>query len=215
VAIKTLLFDDNQHIRDAVAMLIATDLRFEFCGAYDKADYAAELVSIHHPDVVIMDIDMPVVNGIDAVRVLHKTYPELPIIMLTVFDDVDRIFGSLQNGALGYMLKSTPPNKLLDAIIDVYQGGAPMSPAIARKVMTHFQKDTSPSVDYALTSREMEVLSLLVDGLPYKLIGDRLGIGIETVRTHIKKIYGKLHVQTMTEAVSKALRENIVIKPNN
>ena len=211
MAIRVILFDDNKHIRESLTLLFETDDRFALAGAYNSAKQAAEYVTIHNPDVVIMDIDMPGVNGIDAVALIHAQFPSLPIIMLTVFDDVDRIYNSLRNGALGYMLKSTDPDKLLDAIVEVHQGGAPMSPAIARKVLTHFKgEETKANEDYNLTAREKEVLSHLVEGLSYKMIAAELNISFETVRSHIKKIYEKLHVQTMTEAVTKTLREKLI-----
>jgi DNA-binding NarL/FixJ family response regulator len=211
MAVNVLIFDDNKHIRESLTLLFETDDRFELAGAYDSAMQASEFVDIHKPDVVIMDIDMPGINGVDAVALLHQKFPTLPIIMLTVFDDVDRIYNSLRNGALGYLLKSTSPDKLLDAIVEVNEGGAPMSPAIARKVLTHFKvEDTKVHADYNLTAREKEVLSHLVEGLSYKMIAAELSISFETVRSHIKKIYEKLHVQTMTEAVTKTLREKLI-----
>ncbi len=209
--IQIILFDDNKHIRESLAMLFLSDNDFHLCGAYENAESAEDLIAITKPDVVLMDIDMPGKNGIDAVADIHKRFPDLPIIMLTVFDDADRVFTSLRNGALGYMLKSSSPEKLLEAIKDVYSGGAPMSPSIARKVMFRLQTESpGKPEDYQLTAREKDVLALLVDGLSYKMIADKLDIGFETVRSHIKKIYEKLHVQTMTEAVSKTLRERLL-----
>ncbi|MFN0030733.1 MAG: response regulator [Flavobacteriales bacterium] len=211
--IQVIVFDDNKHIRESLSLLFVTDHDFALCGAYENTDSAEELIAITKPDVVLMDIDMPGRNGIDAVGDIHKKFPELPIIMLTVFDDTERVFTSLRSGAFGYMLKSSPPHKLLEAIKDVHAGGAPMSPSIARKVMFHFQEDTPHTyAEYDLTVREREVLSHLVEGLSYKMIADKLNIGFETVRSHIKKIYEKLHVQTMTEAVSKTLKEKILDK---
>lgn len=211
MAIKIIIFDDNKHIRESLSMLLVTDSRFDLIGAYTNAEDAERIIAAFHPDVILMDIDMPGKNGIDAVSDIHKAFPNLPVIMLTVFEDEERVFRSLRNGALGYILKSTEPEKLLHAVTEVMAGGAPMSPSIARKVMTHLQKEASPQkTDYALTQREKDVLALLVEGNSYKMIADRLEIGFETVRTHIKKIYEKLHVQTMTEAVSKTLREKLL-----
>jgi len=211
MSIKIIVFDDNKHIRESLSLLLVTDPRFNLAGAYNDAEDAERLISAISPDVVLMDIDMPGKNGIDAVGDIHKVFPSLPIIMLTVFEDEDRVFRSLRNGALGYILKSTAPERLLDAITEVMQGGAPMSPSIARKVMSHLQAEASPQkIDYSLTQREKDVLALLVEGNSYKMIADKLEIGFETVRSHIKKIYDKLHVQTMTEAVSKTLREKLL-----
>lgn len=209
--IGVLIFDDNQHIRESLSILLMSDSRFKLCGAFEDASAAGDLVNMLNPDVVLMDIDMPALNGIDAVARLHGQFPKLAVIMLTVFDDSERVFQSLKNGAVGYMLKSTPPARLLEAIEEVYQGGAPMSPGVARMVMHHFREHTSEApTDYHLSPREKEVLALLVDGLSYKMIADNLEIGFETVRSHIKKIYEKLHVQSMTEAVSKTLREKLL-----
>ncbi len=211
MAIRIIVFDDNKHIRESLSLLLVTDPRFDLVGAYNDAEDAERIIGAFNPNVVLMDIDMPGKNGIDAVGDIHKQFPNLPIIMLTVFEDEDRVFKSLRNGALGYILKSTAPEKLLDAIQEVMQGGAPMSPSVARKVMAHLQAEASPQkMDYSLTQREKDVLALLVDGNSYKMIADKLEIGFETVRSHIKKIYDKLHVQTMTEAVSKTLREKLL-----
>jgi len=211
MAIKIILFDDSKHIRESLSLLFSTDSRFELAGAYESTDRAEELIGISKPDVVLMDIDMPGRNGIVSVGEIRQSYPQLPVIMLTVFDDADRVFESLRNGAMGYLLKSSSPGKLLDALIEVSEGGAPMTPSIARKVMLHLQGEVpSKTIDYQLTAREKEVLTLLVEGNSYKMIADQLGIGFETVRSHIKKIYEKLHVQSMTEAVSKTLREKLL-----
>ncbi|MDZ4822588.1 MAG: response regulator transcription factor [Flavobacteriales bacterium] len=209
--IGVMLFDDNRHIRDSLSLMLVADSRFKLCGAFEDASNAVELVSVLKPDVVLMDIDMPAKNGIEAVGEVHVAFHDLPIIMLTVFDDSDRVFQSLRKGAVGYLLKSTPPEKLIEALMEVKDGGAPMSPSVARKVMQHFQHDQLPEkADYKLSPREKDVLCLLVDGLSYKMIADRLDIGYETVRSHIKNIYVKLHVQTMTEAVAKTLKEGLV-----
>jgi DNA-binding NarL/FixJ family response regulator len=211
MAIKIILFDDSKFIRESLSLLLSTDKRFELAGAYESTDSAEELIGISRPDVVLMDIDMPGRNGILSVADIRVKFSDLPIIMLTVFDDENRVFDSLRNGAVGYLLKSSAPDKLLDALADAHAGGVPMSPSIARKMLSHFQNERRDlKKDYDLTLREKEVLALLIEGLSYKLIADRLSIGFETVRTHIKNIYSKLHVQTMTEAVSKALREGIV-----
>jgi len=211
MAIRIVVFDDNKHIRESLSLLLVTDPRFDLVGAYNDAEDAERIINAFNPGVVLMDIDMPGKNGIDAVGDIHKVFPNLPVIMLTVFEDEDRVFRSLRNGALGYILKSTAPEKLLDSITEVMSGGAPMSPSIARKVMSHLQAEASPQkIDYSLTQREKDVLALLVEGNSYKMIADKLEIGFETVRSHIKKIYDKLHVQTMTEAVSKTLREKLL-----
>ena len=206
-----VLFDDNRHIRESLSLLLSTDSRFLLLGAFEDARNAEKHIADLLPDVILMDIDMPGKNGIQAVADIHLQFPAIPVIMLTTFEDNDRVFQSLKKGAMGYLLKSTAPERLLDAITEVKAGGAPMTPSIARKVMLQFQgNQTKPVDDYNLTVREKEVLALLVDGLSYKMIADRLNIGFETVRSHIKKIYEKLHVQSMTEAVSKSMREGLI-----
>ncbi len=211
MAISIVLFDDNRHIRESLSLLLSTDPRFLLLGAFEDARNAEQRINELLPDVILMDIDMPGKNGIQAVADIHQQFPAIPVIMLTVFEDNERVFQSLKKGAMGYLLKSTPPEKLLDAITEVKAGGAPMTPSIARKVMLHFQSNgAAAQPDYHLTVREKEVLALLVDGLSYKMIADRLKIGFETVRSHIKKIYEKLHVQSMTEAVSKSMREGLI-----
>lgn len=174
----------------------------------DATDVLARVAACK-PDVVLMDIDMPGMNGIDAVRELHARHPELPVMMLTVFADEDRVYASLQAGAVGYLLKNDEPTALIDAITEVHHGGAPMTPSIARKVLRQFQQQAAsagtPSEDHGLSAREKEVLQGLVDGLSYKMIADRLGITYETVRTYIKRIYEKLQVHNNTEAVAKTL----------
>ncbi|MDX1909719.1 MAG: response regulator transcription factor [Bacteroidia bacterium] len=208
--IRVLVFDDSPRIRESLTLLLASAEGVTLVAACPDATEAAIQVARYQPDVVLMDIDMPGVPGTEAVRQVQQVMPGLPVIMLTVFDDDEKIFQSICNGAVGYLLKNTSPDQLLDAIRDVHAGGAPMTPAVARKVMQFFRQPISPVPDYALTAREKETLSLLVDGLSYKMIAGRLGITFETVRSHIKHIYQKLHVQTATEAVAKALREKLL-----
>lgn len=213
--IHVALFDDSKGIRDSLGTLLSTTPGIGLCGCFPNADNLLERIDACKPDVVLMDIDMPGINGIEAVRLLRAKYPQLPVIMLTVFADEDRVYAALCAGAMGYLLKNTDPNELLDAIAEVRQGGAPMTPSIARKVMLHFQR--MPNVptkarkeDHGLSPREKEVLACLVEGLSYKMIADRMNIGFETVRSHIKSIYEKLHVHNCTEAVSKTLKGGLL-----
>ena len=212
--IHVALFDDNKGIRDALGTLLSTTPGIGLCGCFPDATNVLGRVAACKPDVVLMDIDMPGTNGIDAVRELHAHKPELPVMMLTVFADEDRVYASLQAGAVGYLLKNDDPNALIEAITEVHQGGAPMTPSIARKVLRHFQQQAvpagAPSEDHGLSAREKEVLQGLVVGLSYKMIADRLGITYETVRTHIKRIYEKLQVHNNTEAVAKTLKGRLL-----
>lgn len=209
--IKVILFDDNDMLRDSISMLISDTEELELKGSFPDCTTVLEDIKATQPDVVIMDIDMPYLNGIEAVRLIRKTFPSLPILMQTVFDDDDKVFAALKAGAVGYILKNAVPSNVLHAIKEVYDGGAPMSPAIARKVLLHFRSGADENVenDYKLTLREKEVLQLLVLGLPIKQVADKLFITYDTVRAHIKKIYQKLHVASMTEAVAKAINQRL------
>ena len=164
-----------------------------------------------NPDVVIMDIDMPGIDGITAVKMIRNNFPTVQILMLTVFDDDEKVFSAIKAGASGYILKNAEPGNLLLAISEVYNGGAPMPPGIAKKVILHFKEilPDEKEKDYHLSTREMEVLKLLVDGLPYKMIAANLNVTYDTVRAHMKKIYYKLHVASMTEAVAKAINNKL------
>lgn len=206
------MFDDSQTILDSFSFLLSASTDINLVGVYNNADDVIKKVKAFKANVVIMDIDMPGTNGIQAVKNLRISMPEVLIIMFTVFEDDDKIFKSICAGANGYLLKKTEPQKIIDAIIEVENGGAPMSPAIARRVMQKFQQTNfvSDAIEYALTVREKEILKCLTNGLSYKMIASECAISFETVRTHIKNIYSKLHVASMTEAVAKAINEKIV-----
>jgi len=177
---------------------------------------ALELIERDKPDIVLMDIQMPGINGIEAVRQLKQELPNVQILIQTVFEDEDRIFESIQAGASGYILKSCLNQSLLTAIKELQSGGAPMTPLVARKLMNMiYQSKTgypqrSKAVDYNLTTKEKEVLASIVNGLSYKMIASELHISYETVRSHVKKIYEKLHVASLTEVVAKAINQQIV-----
>ncbi len=216
--IRVAVFDDNRKILDSLSVLIDGSPGFVMAGAFGDARNAVSNISVSHPDVVLMDIDMPHTSGIEAVRQLKSAFPNLAIMMQTVFEDDDKVFQSICNGASGYMLKNTPPSRMMEAIEEVYQGGSPMSPPIARKVLVMLQEKkpapmsgmNSNSGETALSPREKEVLALMVKGLSYKMIAAQCEISFETVRTHIRHIYEKLHVASMTEAVAKAIRQRLV-----
>lgn len=208
--IKVIIFDDNDSLRDSITMLLQDNADFTLAGSYSHCLDAAENITNTKPDVVIMDIDMPAMSGIEGVKLIRKNFPAVQILMLTVFDEDEKVFAAIKAGAGGYILKNAEPQNLLHAISEVYNGGAPMTPGIARKVLHQFQTILSEEEkDYHLSIREKEVLSLLVDGLSYKMIAAKLSITYDTVRAHMKKIYEKLHVASMTEAVAKAITQSI------
>jgi DNA-binding NarL/FixJ family response regulator len=207
--IKVIIFDDNDSLRDSVAMLLQDTANFTLAGSYAHCLDVTENIKDTKPDVVIMDIDMPGMNGIEGVKLIHKNFPTIQILMLTVFDDDEKVFAAIKAGAGGYILKNAEPKNLLHAISEVYNGGAPMTPGVAKKVLQQFQTMLPEEEDYHLSIREKEVLGLLVEGLSYKMIAAKLNVTYDTVRAHMKKIYEKLHVASMTEAVAKAINQKL------
>jgi two-component system, NarL family, response regulator LiaR len=187
---------------------------FLLTGAYPHAMDVVNVTRKHKPDVVLMDLQMPGLSGIEATRLIKEHFPQVQVLVQTMFDDNERVFAAICMGASGYILKSTPAEKILESIADAYNGGSPMSPHIARKVLTMFaqqQQTLSPSLEYnELSAREKEILGYLTQGLSYKMIADACGISYGTVNSHLKKIYEKLHVHSATEAVQKALLQRIV-----
>ncbi|MBG8554221.1 response regulator [Hymenobacter guriensis] len=212
---RVLIYEDNTDLRASLSQLLAGTPGLELAGALGNCTQTETDISRLRPDVVLMDIDMPGMTGIEGLRRIKSVSPGVSVVMLTVFEDNDRVFDAICAGADGYLLKKTPPVKLLDAISEVRAGGAPMTPAIARQVLKLFPrtppKAAAPPEDSPanLSAREQEVLNLLVEGYSYKMIAADRGISLDTVRSHIKKIYEKLHVRSMTEAVSKALRQGL------
>lgn len=203
--IRVSIYEDNQSLRDALSLLVQTTDNFELRGAYGDCGQLEQQIAIHRPHVVLMDIDLPGVSGIEATLRLRRQFPETDVLILTVFDDDDRVFNAIQAGATGYLLKKTPPTRILAAIQEVYEGGAPMSPGIARRVMKSLHRSTDPNDLDQLTPREAAILALLAAGNSYKMVASEAGISIDTARTHIKRIYEKLHVHSVTEAVAKFL----------
>lgn len=190
--------------------MLRLDDRFVVVGSFNNVISVEREVRELNPDIVLMDIDMPGRNGIDAVSKLRSAGVTLPIVMLTVFDDTQHVFDALRGGASGFLLKKHLSVKLFESMDEVLNGGAPMSPSIAHMVITEMQKTGPKTNPYQLTSREQEVLTALSKGSSYKLMAAQFGISVDTVRAHIKKIYEKLQVHSQTEAVSKALREKLV-----
>lgn len=205
-----VIFDDNATLRNSLALLINDTENFEVIGSFDDCSLVVEDIKATSPDVVLMDINMPGINGIEAVGRIKSSFPEQPILMLTAFDDDKNIFNAIAAGANGYILKNAPPEKLLYAMQEVMEGGAPMTPSIAKKVLTHLQSTTSVNEEFKLNPREKEVVHHLVNGLPYKQIADKMNITYPTVRFHMKNIYAKLHVASMTEVVAKAIQHNLL-----
>lgn len=202
--IKVLLYEDNTMLREALSYMIGGTEGFELAGAFGDCLDANRQVSKLQPDVVLMDIDLPERDGITALADIKRRYAHVDVLMLTVFDDDDRVFESLKAGATGYLLKKTPPARIIEGIREVYNGGAPITPSIARRVLLHLHQHPAPASGLSkLTDREMQVLELLAEGNSYKMVADACSIGIETVRTHIKHIYEKLQVHSVTEAVAK------------
>jgi DNA-binding NarL/FixJ family response regulator len=206
--VSIVLFEDNDRLRESLAYLLNSDPNYTVIGDYNNCNQAAEIIEELAPDVVLMDIDMPGKTGISGVAMVKQSRPDTAVIMYTVFEDDERLFQCLCAGANGYLLKKTPPARLFDAIQEVLNGGAPMSPNIARKVLNSFQQKTDNL--YNLTDRETDVLQLLVKGNSIKVIADALNMAFDTVRSHLKKIYLKLHVNCGKEAIAKALNEKLI-----
>jgi DNA-binding NarL/FixJ family response regulator len=205
--IAVAIVEDDERIRESLTILIQGVEGFRCVGSHGSAEEALRAIPAAKPDVVLMDINLPQMSGIECVGKLKAKLPTAQILMLTVYDDSDLVFQALTEGASGYIIKRTAPDKLLDAIRDAHQGGSPMSPHIARKVVQYFhQLGPAKHGTETLTDREREVLEHLAKGYLYKEIADALGIGLETVRRHLSNIYGKLHVHTRTEAVVKLLQ---------
>jgi len=200
------LVEDDPTLRESLAEIIESEPRWKLAGSFADAESALASLAAEPAHLVLMDIQLPGMSGIECVAELKEASPDTLVMMVTVYDNNDRIFDALAAGASGYLLKRDIPNKLLEALDDLLAGGSPMSSAIARKVVQHFQRDSAQRhAELKLTPREQEILDLLVKGALYKEIAWELGIGVETVRTHLHNIYGKLHVRTRTEAVVKYL----------
>jgi DNA-binding NarL/FixJ family response regulator len=209
MAVSIVIYEDNDNLRESLSNLLTMTEDYEVLGAYANCIEVEGQVKELQPHVILMDIDMPEVNGITAVKKIRQFDKKVQVIMLTVFDDNTHVYDALYAGANGYLLKKFVSDKLISSIQEVLSGGAPMSPTIARMVIGNMHTATATN-DYQLTNREKEILQLLSQGNSFKLIAAELFISLDTVRTHIKHIYDKLHVRSQIEAVSKAINEKLV-----
>jgi len=209
--IKIMLYEDNPQLREGLTMLIDGSEGYQVLASFKNCNNVLSEVEAFKPDVILMDIDMPGVNGIEGLKLIRQHNHEVKVLMLTVFDDNKNVFEALKSGANGYVLKKTPPAKLLEYILEAASGGAPMTSSVATQVLKMFSEVQVPQgEDYNLSDREKEVLQHLVNGYSYKMIASDMFIAIDTVRSHIKKIYEKLHVNSKSEAVAKAFKDKII-----
>lgn len=211
--LRVTIFEDNRILREGLTQLIGGSPGFICAGAFANCSNLVNDIENTSPDVILMDIEMPGMNGIEAVKIIKSQFPNVKILMETIFDENDKIFHSICNGAEGYILKNTAPVQLLSAIREIYEGGAPMTPSIASRVLKMFKNRFPESGDpqqFNLTDREKEILKCLVEGMSYKMIADACFISADTVNGHIKNIYKKLQVHSKGEAVAKAIKGKIV-----
>jgi DNA-binding NarL/FixJ family response regulator len=207
---QLLIFEDNTRLRQSLSLLLNDEALFQVAGSFPNCNNAVNEVEASNAELVVMDIDMPGIGGVEGVKQIKSKYPDVKVVMHTVFDDDTRIFDSICAGADGYLLKNTAPLQLIQSLHEVMQGGAPMSPFVAQKVFQFFRNNNKVREEFNLTAREKTILELLVKGNSYKMIADKSSISIDTVKKHLQNIYHKLHVSCGTEAVAKALQHKIV-----
>ena len=209
--LKVAIIEDEREIRECLALLVNGSEGYSCSGSYRSMEDALERIGQRLPDVVLSDIGLPGMSGIDGVRILKQRYPDLLVLMLTVYDDDERIFDAMCAGACGYLLKKTPPARLLESLREVAAGGAPMSPEVARRVIALFREIRPPErADYQLTPHETRLLKLFVEGHNYKTAAAELRVSVNTVNFHVRSIYDKLQVHSRSEAVAKALINRLV-----
>jgi DNA-binding NarL/FixJ family response regulator len=208
MVVRVTIFEDHSYLRESLAAIINLTEGFELTGSFENCSDVIEKIEKGKPDVVLMDIEMPPTNGIEGLKEIKRNFPDVNVVMLTVFDENEKIFEAICAGATGYLLKRTPPAKILEAIQDVQNGGAPMTPAIARKVLQLLPKSNKTNELEKLSVREQEILRLLIKGNSYKMVAAELNISIETVRSFIRKIYSKLQVHSLQEAATKVFPHN-------
>jgi DNA-binding NarL/FixJ family response regulator len=210
--IKLAIYEDNDKFNDALRIMIEGLPELQLVGIYSDTSNILQQVAEGKPDIVLMDIKIKPLNGIESTKLIVQQYPAIKILVQTVFEDDNYVFAAICAGASGYILKRYLKVSLISYIKEVFEGGAPMSPNVAQKILSLFRQHfpvASMPADYHLGKREKEILKYLVEGLSYKMIADKCNIGIETVKTHFKRIYEKLHVASMTEAVAKAIHEKL------
>jgi len=209
--IRVAIVEDDRHLREGLRILIDSTPGYSCLQGYGSVEESLRLLGVETVDVLLLDIHLPGMLGSEAVKVFRERFPSMQILMLTIYAEQDKVFESICNGASGYLLKKTPPVKLLEAIREAHEGGAPMSPEIARKVVTLFQRTRPPeTIDGRLTPQEVRLLKLLSEGYSYQSGAGQMNISVNTVRNYIRSIYEKLHVHSKNEAVSKALRNRII-----
>ena len=209
--IQVAIVEDQREIREGLALLIGTSLGFRCVGAWRTMEEAVAAVGARPPDVLLVDLELPGMSGIEGIRILKEQHPTLPLLVLTVYDDDDRIFHAVCAGACGYLLKKTPPGRLLEAISEAVEGGSPMSPAVARRVLELFRQHRPPEQSaHELTPHQVRLLRLFVEGHNYKSAAVELRVSVNTIAFHVQQIYGKLQVHSKSEAVAKALRAGIL-----
>lgn len=209
--VRVVIIEDEREVRDSLTTLIGGSDGFQCAGSYRTMEEALKGIEGTRPSVILTDIGLPGMDGIEGTRILRERLPHVPIVALSVYGDDDNVFNAICAGASGYLLKNTPPTRLVESLKEVVAGGAPMSPEVARRVVTVFREFRPPErASYGLTLQEMSLLTLMVEGHHYKTAADAMGISINTVSFHLKHIYEKLHVHSKSEAVAKALRERVI-----
>ncbi len=207
---RIAVFEDNKKFRESLEFVIVTSPGMELCGSFEDTSRLKQRIEALQPDVVLMDINIPGKNGIEAVKEIKTCFPAVQVCMQTVFEDDDKIFASLCAGASGYILKNTAPDKILQAIQEVAAGGAFFTPSIARRILTNFQQQPQQAEYIQLTDKEKEVLKYLVEGHSYKMIAEKVFLSFHTVHTHLRHVYEKLHVNSKGEAINKAIKNRLV-----